>query len=196
MPHSLLTHRHWIFDMDGTLTLAQHDFDAIRSTLGLPANQPILESLAALPPAEAAPLHRQLDAIELDIARQSEAAVGAHELLAYLASRGARLGILTRNNAVNIEASLRAAGLRDYFQADSFVSRDCAPPKPDPAGIFRLLQQWQGQTSEAVMVGDFHFDLCAGRNAGTHTVYVDPRGAFPFREHADVCVLTLAELLV
>ncbi len=48
----LLNRKHWVFDMDGTLTIAQHDFDAIRDELGLPDNLPILESLAAMPAAE------------------------------------------------------------------------------------------------------------------------------------------------
>ncbi|MEY4949417.1 MAG: hypothetical protein RL698_1628, partial [Pseudomonadota bacterium] len=41
--------RHWIFDLDGTLTVAMHDFDAIRTALDLPTGRPILEALAELP---------------------------------------------------------------------------------------------------------------------------------------------------
>ena len=37
----------WIFDLDGTLTVAAHDFDAIRAELGLPQGRPILEALLA-----------------------------------------------------------------------------------------------------------------------------------------------------
>ena len=95
--------RHWIFDMDGTLTLAQHDFDAIRAELGLPGTQPILEALSTLPTERAARLHQQLDAIELEIAATAQAASGAVILLKMLKQRNCKLGILTRNNAVNIE---------------------------------------------------------------------------------------------
>ena len=69
MPHRLLMQRkHWIFDMDGTLTIAQHNFDAIRAELGLPVGLPILESLEQLPPDEAAHLHIRLNEIELEVA--------------------------------------------------------------------------------------------------------------------------------
>jgi phosphoglycolate phosphatase-like HAD superfamily hydrolase len=44
------------------------------------------------------------------------------------------------------------------------------------------------------MVGDYQFDLLAGRAAGTATVYVDPSGEFPFARHADVSVRSLALL--
>lgn len=195
MPHPLLKRKYWIFDMDGTLTLAQHDFIAIRHALGLPAHQTILESLAELPDEEAAPKRAQLQAIELEIASQAQAAEGAHELLAYLHTQQAHMGILTRNSLQNIEVTLRAAGLWDYFSVDNLVSRDCVPPKPHPAGIERLLAQWQGVAQEAVMVGDYLYDLQAGRAAQTSTIYIDPSSKFNHRAYADVCISQLHELL-
>ncbi|WP_298608396.1 HAD family hydrolase [uncultured Thiothrix sp.] len=195
MPHPLLARKFWIFDMDGTLTLSKHDFSAIRRALGLPPDQTILESLAALPPETAAPLYERLQAIELEIAKRSEAAEGAQKLLSYLRAQGARVGVLTRNSALNTQVTLAAAGLDQHFTAADLISRDCAPPKPHPAGIHRLLAQWQAEPHEAVMVGDFVYDLQAGRAAGTTTLYIDPSAAFPAREHADWCVASLAELL-
>ena len=41
--------RNWVFDMDGTLTVAVHDFAAIRVALDIPAEHDILTHLAALP---------------------------------------------------------------------------------------------------------------------------------------------------
>lgn len=195
MPHPLLARPYWIFDMDGTLTLAKHDFNAMRAALGLPIHQTILESLAALPAEEAAPLYARLQAMELEIAKRSEAAPGASELLDYLQAQGARIGILTRNSALNTEVTLQAAGLARYFAATDLISRDCAPPKPHPAGIERLLAQWQARPTEAVMVGDFVYDLQAGRAAGTATLYLDPSAQFPDQAYADHCIQSLAELL-
>ena len=156
--------------MDGTLTHAIHDFDAIREQLGLPEGKPILEALAALPEAEAQPLHKQLNAIELEIAHQSTAAPGAAALLETLTANGCQLGILTRNNAPNITATLQAAGLDRFFIPETLISRDCAAPKPNPDGIQLLLQRWQANADIAVMVGDHLFDLDTGHNAGTATI--------------------------
>ena len=39
--------RHWVFDMDGTLTIAVHDFAAIRRALEIPEEDDILHHLAA-----------------------------------------------------------------------------------------------------------------------------------------------------
>lgn len=195
MPHPILKRKYWIFDMDGTLTLAQHDFIAIRNALGLPSHQTILESLAELPVAEAAPKRAQLQDIELEIASQAQAAEGSHELLDYLLKQQAYIGILTRNSLQNIEVTLRSAGLWDYFSVDNLVSRDCVAPKPHPAGIERLLTQWQGQPHDAVMVGDYLYDLQAGRAAQTSTLYIDPSSKFNHRAYADVCITQLHELL-
>lgn len=41
--HALSAIRHWVFDMDGTLTVAVHDFAAIRRALEIAAEEDILE---------------------------------------------------------------------------------------------------------------------------------------------------------
>jgi HAD superfamily hydrolase (TIGR01509 family) len=186
---------HWIFDMDGTLTVAVHDFDAIRAELGLPEGKPILEELATLPDSRARVLFERLDALELDLARRARAAEGAVELLGRLRTRGARLGILTRNSFANARETLDACGLAEFFAPACIIGREAAAPKPDPGGIHRLLGDWRATAADGVMVGDYRYDLLAGRAAGTATVYVDTSGAFPFAEHADVSVRSLVELL-
>lgn len=180
--------RCWVFDMDGTLTLGIHDFEAIREELGLPIGEAILESLTQLEqvdPAAAAAKHRRLHEIELEIARQASVQSGARELLTWLKSQHIPIGVLTRNSKPVAHETLKACNLIDFFEPDYILSRDCCPPKPQPDGILKLLALWQRQPSEAVMVGDYRFDLEAGRNAGTATVYIDPTGAFPWRAQAD-----------
>ena len=191
----LAERRHWIFDMDGTLTVAVHDFEAIRAELELPAGRPILESLQDLPAELAEEKRRRLDRIERELARRAAAAPGAEELLAALAADGRRCGILTRNSRANALLTLRACGLADRFGQEDLISRDDGPLKPDPEGITRLLRRWGGPPGDAVMVGDFRLDLEAGRAAGVATVYVDPAGAFPWAEWADLRIRSLTEIL-
>jgi HAD superfamily hydrolase (TIGR01509 family) len=184
----------WIFDMDGTLTLSIHDFDEIKWILGLPIDQPILEALNQLPATQAAKLYQQLDALELDIAHRATAQVGAHELLTKLRSRGAQIGILTRNSKPNAQATLAACGLAEFFPAEFILSRHCCPPKPSPEGILQLLSGWNALPDRSVMVGDYVFDLEAGRRAGSATVYIDPTGEFPWQDRADLPITNLAEI--
>ena len=73
--------RYWIFDMDGTLTVAQHDFDAIRRELDLPPGKPILETLDHLPGPVALEKLERLEQIELRLAEQARPQAGAEKLL-------------------------------------------------------------------------------------------------------------------
>ncbi len=179
--------------MDGTLTLANHDFEAIRAALDLPSGQPILEALDRLPAAEAQPRWAKL--YELEIAHTTQAQPGAGELLERLRSvHDHRLGILTRNSKSIAHQTLAACGLLEFFEPDAILSRDCCAPKPKPDGISQLLQRWEATPDRGVMVGDYVFDLLAGRNAGTATVHLDVTGNFEWPEHTDCCVTQLAEL--
>ncbi|MEQ8768858.1 MAG: HAD family hydrolase [Planctomycetota bacterium] len=164
--------RCWIFDMDGTLTVAVHDFDAIRRELGIAPGRPILEALSEMDAVAAAPLHRRLADIELELARDSTAAPGALEFVHALKARGDRLGILTRNTLENARVTLEACGMDEYFEPGDILGRLAAAPKPSPEGIRLLLDRWDARPEDAVMVGDFRFDLEAGRAAGTATLYV------------------------
>jgi HAD superfamily hydrolase (TIGR01509 family) len=184
----------WIFDMDGTLTLPAHDFDAIRSELGLSPGRPILEQLAEIPAARAGELRRRLGEIELEIARRAVAQPGARELLGALALRGARAGILTRNSHANALETLSSCGLRRFFPPDWILGREACDPKPSPDGIHKLLQRWRAEPKRAVMVGDYLFDVQAGREAGTATVLVGPASGKKWPVRADVQVRDLLEL--
>lgn len=171
--------RGWVFDLDGTLTLAQHDFPAIRRELGVPADADILTYMATLPAADYTAMKAQLDAIELRLAAEVEPAPGALELVRQLREQGRRLGILTRNLQVVARSTLSCLGILDCFAAEDVLGREDAAPKPSPDGIHQLLDRWQLSPDEAVMVGDFRFDLEAGRAAGSRTCLILPDNPWP-----------------
>ena len=170
---SLSEIKHWVFDMDGTLTIAVHDFAAIREALSIPAEEDILTHLAALPADESAAKHAWLLEHERDLAQGSRPAPGAVELVRELAGRGYRLGILTRNARELAHVTLEAIGLADCFAEADVLGRDEAPPKPHPGGLLKLAEAWDISPSRMVMVGDYRFDLDCGRAAGTRTVLVN-----------------------
>lgn len=177
---SLAEIRHWVFDMDGTLTVAVHDFAAIRVALGIPAQDDILTHLAALPAAEAHAKHAWLLEHERELAVASQPAEGAVALVRTLAARGYRLGILTRNARELAHITLAAIGIDDCFATEDILGRDEALPKPNPEGLLKLARQWGVAPSQMVMVGDYRFDLDCGRAAGTRTVLVNlPENPWP-----------------
>jgi HAD superfamily hydrolase (TIGR01549 family) len=193
--NGIASRSHWVFDLDGTLTVAVHDFAAIRRELAVPDCSDILGHLASLPEHEARPLHARLQEIEQGLAGITEAARGARELVDHLYARGASLGVLTRNTRANALRTLELIGLGEYFEAAHVLGRDEALPKPDPDGIRRLAALWGAQPEFTVMVGDYLFDLQAGRSAGALTVHVAAERDFRWPDLADVMVENLDELV-
>lgn len=192
--NTLRNKKHWLFDMDGTLTHAIHDFDAIRKELKLPEGRPILESIAELPQAEANQLNKQLDELEHDIANQATAHPHSDELLSLLQENNCQLGIVTRNGHAIAKATLAACKLDHFFSPESIISRTCCKPKPYPDGVNLLLSRWSAQASTSVMVGDHFFDLEAGKRAGVTTVHLDVNGVFEWPEQTDYGVVSLQSL--
>jgi HAD superfamily hydrolase (TIGR01549 family) len=190
----ILRRGHWIFDLDGTLTVAIHDFALIRRTLGVPEGGDILGHLESLPEAEALVAKGRLAEIEDALAARTEAAVGAVPLTRLLYRRGVRLGVLTRNTRDNALRTLGRIGVSRFFSAADVLGREEALAKPDPDGIFKLATGWGVDPTAVVMVGDYAFDLQTGRAAGAATIHVDPARAFRWPELADIAVGTLAEL--
>ncbi|MDD5287212.1 MAG: HAD hydrolase-like protein [Desulfuromonadaceae bacterium] len=192
---SILFRKNWIFDLDGTLTIAVHDFKAIRDTLGIPYEIDILSHLDALPLEESATLHKTLDSIERELSKKAVAASGAIELLSLLAKDDCMIGILTRNTQEVARMTLEYAGLGEFFREPAFIiGRFDAAPKPDPEGALQLASLWGASPDDIVVAGDYLYDLLCGRNIGAATVHVDPSGEFRWNEFADLSVTSLAEL--
>ena len=180
--------------MDGTLTIGVHDFAHMRRELGLQENVPILEALNAMPQELSAPLWESLNEMEVYYAEKSSPMLGVTEILQKLHSRGAQLAILTRNTMPVVERTLQACGIEHFFPTEHILDRDSCLPKPSPDGIRKLLDYWQADSDDTVMVGDYLFDLQAGKAAGAVTIHLDPQGLFAWPEVADICIREFAEI--
>jgi HAD superfamily hydrolase (TIGR01509 family) len=184
-----------IFDMDGTLTEPLLDFDAMRAEIGLRPGLPILEQLAAGDEAlrvrgEAILRRHERDAIE-----RATLADGCAELLIHLGAREIPAAILTRNAREVVETFIRKFDLAAVFAAS--YTREDGPPKPSPAGVLHLCRHLGVPPDATLMVGDYTFDIVAGREAGCRTALVTPA---PVTDPAawgspDLVVRTLRDLL-
>jgi phosphoglycolate phosphatase-like HAD superfamily hydrolase len=54
---------------------------------------------------------------------------------------------------------------------------------------------WQAQANDTVMVGDYLYDLEAGRGAGVATVHLDTRGDVDWSHYTDVRVENMGEII-
>ena len=157
-----------LFDMDGTITRPLLDFPRIKRDMGLSAEALILESLAAMTSAARARAMEVLEHHERLAAEASQLNDGAEELLLWLAERGLKTGIITRNSRVSVETVFARHALR----FDVIISREDAVPKPDPDGLHLALASLRVSADEAVYVGDHAIDVVAGRAAGVKTIWL------------------------
>lgn len=160
-----------IFDLDGTLVDSRLDFEAMRREMHLPLGAPILEALEQLPRDEADRCLEILHRHEREGAERARPLAGAAQLVAELARRRLRLGILTRNSRAM--ARIMLAHFPQSF--DPIISRDEGPVKPDPWAIHHICATWGLEPHETAIVGDYRFDIEAGRRAGCRTVLVANR---------------------
>lgn len=96
---------------------------------------------------------------------------GCLDALNWLRERSIFMGVCTSNSIVVAEKILDSCGLASYFS--SVVGRSIElKMKPNPDQIEVCLREMGVEPRRAVMVGDSHNDVLAGKAAGTFTVVI------------------------
>ena len=160
-----------LFDMDGVIVRQSLDFMAIKREIFGSTEGFILERY------------------ETKAALAAEPVDGAVEFLQWLAGRGIRRGIVTRNSPKSVAIVREKLGLA----VDAVVTRDDAAPKPSPEPVLVACRRLGIAPAEGLFVGDYEFDMLAGRRAGITTVLfknpVQPRS-----ENADLIIESFRDL--
>lgn len=164
-----------LFDFDGTLTTPGHlDFTPMRRAIGCPDGVSVLSYIDTLEPDARARARQVLDRIELDAAGNVEAAPGSSELIDFLKSREIRLGIITRNTLASVMRSFERFDFVSPADFDCIITRDDdIPVKPEPHGVFEASRRMNVPARHLVVVGDYLYDIEAGRGAGARTVFIE-----------------------
>jgi HAD superfamily hydrolase (TIGR01509 family) len=182
-----------IFDLDGTITEPFLDFDAIRREIGLsPEAGTLLEAMEKMTPDAR---RRAMDIIERheEIAvKESRLNTGAKLLLDELRARAIKIGVLTRNKRSNAIAISQKHGL----EFDAIYDREDGPVKPDAFGVLKLCDFFGVRPAEAMVVGDYLYDILAAKAAGAVAVLLKnhPK-ADEFAKNADFAIEKLGEIL-
>lgn len=175
----------YLFDLDGTLidsvadlatgiNLLRRELDlpplelsTVRSYVGDGATMLVKRALpeGAFNPGR---LQRFLDLYGRHLQERTVVYPGIREFLISLSGRN--LAVVTNKP---LDFSLRlldGLGLRQHFPV-VVGGESCAAKKPDPQPVLEALRRLGAPAAGAVMIGDHHTDLRAGRGAGVATCF-------------------------
>jgi HAD superfamily hydrolase (TIGR01549 family) len=178
-----------LFDLDGVVVAQCLDFVAIKREIFGSTEGFILERMRELSGEARARAEAILERHETDAASRCQPVEGIVPLLQRLDRDGLRLGLVTRNSRKSVDL-IQA---RFQFPFSAVVTREDAPPKPAPDPILLACRRLALAPWETLFVGDFEFDMLAGRRAGVRTALL----CSPVQSdssHADHVIATLAEI--
>ena len=166
-----------LFDFDGTLTLpGALDFHAIKHEMNCPLDLPILEFIQTQALEDRSGLLHFLEKKEADAARRSIPNKGAEPCLQALKQKGLPMGIITRNSLKSVQTGMENFHFLEVVDFHAVITRADSRPKPHPDGVHQAAGQMGIIARELLMVGDFRFDIIAGKAAGAQTVLLTNGG--------------------
>ena len=163
-----------VFDMDGTLTVPNLDFQEMYRRVGCETKD-ILSEIETWPEDRRARANAIVHEMEQEALRTMKRTPGAEELAAFFDARGIPRGLVTRNVQSSVaHFHAHAWNLAPFAPA---LARDFRPYKPAPDALLHISAAWDVHPSEIVMVGDSaKDDVVSGNRAGAITVLLDTAG--------------------
>jgi phosphoglycolate phosphatase len=181
-----------VFDLDGTLVLAPHDFRKMREAIARSAlahgaragsvavneqigtSQTFAAARRALQAANASTatlsqFEKEADAlvdeVEVEALPKTTAREGAVPLLTALRARGVLLGVFTRSSDRFCREALRRTGLAEFFS--HVRTRSAAgPAKPAPEALLLLVRVMGLPVERTLFIGDNLEDAACAEGAG------------------------------
>ncbi|MBU3023651.1 HAD family hydrolase [Aestuariibacter sp. A3R04] len=158
-----------IFDLDGTLVESALDFTKMRAAIGCPPGQDILAFIDTLPTkAQQTQAHNAILQHELNDARTANWLDNGKAMVTRVQQAQLPMAIVTRNCKEATAIKIHNNGI----PITTVLTRECAPPKPDPTALLMIAEQWQLPPADLLYVGDYIYDQQAAENAGMQWLLV------------------------
>lgn len=150
-----------IFDLDGTLVSSSLDFPAIKREIDCPPDADVLIFLETLTEAKRQAAMQVIHRHELRDAQCCEWIPGARRFVEECLERQMPMAIVTRNSLRSSRVKIE----RNAIPIDRVITRETSRPKPDPTALLQIADEFGLAPQNILMVGDYRYDLEAGRNA-------------------------------
>ena len=158
-----------IFDLDGTLVESRLDFAKMREEVGCPPADDILGFVDTLTCERSQARARDLILQhELNDARTSRWLPNGKAMVEKAQNARLPMAIVTRNCRQATAVKMK----NNAIPIDIVLTREDAPPKPDPTALLMVANQWGLPPEKCLYVGDFIYDRHAAENAGMQWLLV------------------------
>jgi phosphoglycolate phosphatase len=197
-----------VFDWDGTLidstaTIARSiqaaaadlglpvpDFEQAAHVIGLGLQDALARAVPSLPPERVQEFSARYRYHYFAAEDTLMLFAGARELIEALRERGVPRAIATGKASRGLERALQATGMTDLFDATRCA--DQTEPKPHPAMLLELAEEFDVAPNRVLMIGDTTHDLMMAAAARTEAVGVT-YGAHPREQLAALQPMALVD---
>ena len=163
-----------IFDLDDTLVKTQLDFIGLKQEINCPTENDILTFIEGLSGEQANNAHKIVLAHEINDAHTSKWMPGAKQFVELALQQAFPLAIVTRN----CEEATRIKLVNNKIPIDLVLTREDAPPKPDPTALLQIAEQWNVRHEAIAYIGDYKYDIQAAHNANMQAWLFQPNKYF------------------
>ena len=118
---------------------------------------------------------------------------GTKEMLELVVAKGYKNYIYTHRKVDSTRELLEREGMLHLFE-EIVGPENQFPRKPHPAGVTYLVEKYQLNKQETVMIGDRPMDIGAGEQAGVRTIFYDLEQLLP-NIQADDTVRSIDEMV-
>lgn len=181
-----------IFDFDGTIYHLGINWGSIRKSLGVSNDESLGDLIQTYVENNNAEKLSIITNAELEDVGDRTLHSDVVDVLCRLYDKEIRLAVFTRNSRMAVEKALRDTAIEGKVR---IVGReDVVAQKPNPEGIYKLMEQEGVSADETVLVGDTYHDVKSANSASIRAIIVK-NDQLEFRpEGADEYIDSLKDL--
>lgn len=176
--------------MDGTLTVPLLDFKKIRQEIGAPDGEDLAKTIDSWPTERRQKAWKTIEKHEMHAVKNNCLQEGLEDALKRFENNNIRLAIITRNTTRSTNALLEKLPVKFH----PVLTREFPHIKPAPEPVLHILDEWQLEPEECLMVGDYIHDIQSANAAGVHSCYYKNPGVKHWDDEADFTVSSYREL--
>jgi len=179
-----------IFDLDGVIVENKLNFKKISIDIFGKEQFPLLERILKIKdPSQRKRAYTILERYETEAASICKLKEGIEELFDILDRYEVKKGVVTRNCRKSVDLIMARFGIK----FDVVVTREDAPPKPSKDSVVYALRKLNLSPFESILVGDYEFDMVAGKKAGVFTIFLKSSNHYTSR-YADLTLESIPQL--